>query len=180
MALTPFALANLQEDPEEALWQLARNVDGWGRVHTVARLAGTQNPAIKDWLLRDGYKNSIMYEYTAYICARTGDLVNVLATDEIDDELLDGAGEIIQTLIDGREGPAEGIDDYADGPTAVGRYLDHVLSSAPKLNHLVHVNAIRRFLQDGDADWSAEARIRWREDRGRLESTCTTFIERPE
>jgi hypothetical protein len=44
------AIANASDDHDEALWTLARNVTGWGRIHVVERLAGTANPGIKNWL----------------------------------------------------------------------------------------------------------------------------------
>jgi hypothetical protein len=40
-------------------------VAGWGRIQTVRRLAGTQDPQIKAWLLRHGFRNQIMDEYLA-------------------------------------------------------------------------------------------------------------------
>lgn len=172
------ALANTQPHAEGLLWELAKNVDDWGRVHIVERLGGTQDPEIRDWLLREGYKNSIMYEYTAFTCARAGELATALAADDIDRELFDGAGEIIQTLINGQGGPAEGIDDYVDGPAAVVRYLDHALRRDPGIPHLTYVSAIRRFLRDEEADWTSEARARWQDNRERLEAACTEFIER--
>src|SRR5262249_5598142 len=64
-----------------ALWALARNVTGWGRIHVVERLADTENPAVKDWLLREGYRNSVMYEYLAATCARAGGLLAALSAD---------------------------------------------------------------------------------------------------
>ncbi len=112
------AITNQEEDPERTLWQIARNVDGWGRIQTVERLAETTDPEIKAWLLRQGYENSIMYEYLAYTCATAGDLHGALAADEIDEALLIGAGDIIKTLIDGQGGPAAGIDDYEHGATS--------------------------------------------------------------
>ena len=66
------AITNSSEDHDEALWRLARNVTGWGRIHAVERLARTENPAIKDWLLREGFRNSVLYEYLAGTCARAG------------------------------------------------------------------------------------------------------------
>ena len=62
------AIANSSEDHDESLWTLARNVNGWGRIHVVERLARTENPAIKNWLLREGFRNSVMYEYLAATC----------------------------------------------------------------------------------------------------------------
>jgi hypothetical protein len=172
------ALANKQPDAEGVLWELAKNVDGWGRVHIVQRLGETQDPEIRDWMLREGYKNSIMYEYTAFTCARAGDLATALAADDIDRELFDGAGEIIHTLINGQGGPAEGIDDYVNGAAAVARYLDHALRRDPGISHLTYVSATRRFLRDEEADWTSEARARWQDSRERLQAACTEFIER--
>jgi hypothetical protein len=102
------AIANSSDDPDEALWTLARNVTGWGRIHVVERLARTENPTIKRRLLLEGYRNSIMYEYLAATCARGGGLKAALSEDHVDREVLKAAGEIIGALISG--GPAEDID----------------------------------------------------------------------
>jgi hypothetical protein len=48
------ALTNTMLDPELALWDLAKHVHGWGRIQLVGRLAGTENPNIKNWMLRGG------------------------------------------------------------------------------------------------------------------------------
>jgi len=48
------ALTRSQPDRDQALFDLARQVAGWGRIQTVRRLAGTQDPQIKAWLLRHG------------------------------------------------------------------------------------------------------------------------------
>ena len=42
------AVTNSSEDHDEALWRLARNATGWGRIHAVERLARMENPAVKD------------------------------------------------------------------------------------------------------------------------------------
>jgi hypothetical protein len=112
------ALGNSEEQPVRTLWELARNVQGWGRIQVVERLTGTTDPEIQAWLLREGYRNSILYEYTALTCASTGNLAGALRCPKPDDALLRGAGEILATLIRGREGPAEGIGEYEDGAEA--------------------------------------------------------------
>jgi hypothetical protein len=66
-------------------------------------LARTENPAVKDWLLREGFRNSVMYEYLAGSCARAGGLLAALSEDCMDRRLLTAAGEIIQALIVGAE-----------------------------------------------------------------------------
>ncbi len=40
-----------------------------------------------------------MYEYLAYTCATSGNLAQALSVEEVDDELLDSAGDIIEALI---------------------------------------------------------------------------------
>ena len=109
------ALARQSDDPERELWQLAQGVDGWGRIQIVERLAGTERPEIKAWLLRDGFRNAVMDEYTAYTAATTGDLVAALE-GPVDDELLAGAVGILRALLAG--GPAE---DIGTTPKARGR-----------------------------------------------------------
>jgi hypothetical protein len=127
-AFCAVALSNLSNDPEPSLWRLARNVNGWGRIHVVERLAQTENPEIKNWLLREGYRNSVMYEYLAYTCAVAGGLLSALSEDTVDRELLTSTGEILAALIAG--GPAENIDDYEDGALAVEMFLASIAAEA--------------------------------------------------
>jgi hypothetical protein len=143
------ALQNTQDDPENALWQLAQHVRGWGRIHILERLSETKDQYIKDWLLREGYQNEIMYEYTALICAQTGELHQALQQPEVDEELLQGAGAILSTLIDGRGGgPAEGIESYENGAVAIESYLEHLSNRDNDLAALVNIDKIERFLKD--------------------------------
>ena len=173
------ALSNLSDDPEPSLWTLARNVNGWGRIHVVERLAHTQNPEIKNWLLREGFRNSVMYEYLAYTCATAGGLLSALSRDTVDRELLTSAGEILAALIAG--GPAENIDDYEDGALAVEMFLGHMESSAATLDDFVHVHTTKQFLDDEDADWDSRAERGWTvERRNELRATCDRILNRPE
>jgi len=69
---------------------MAKHVTGWGRVHLVERLAKTEDAEIKEWLLREGFRNSVMYEYLAYIAATTGglnDALHQLIQDPLDREV---------------------------------------------------------------------------------------------
>lgn len=143
------ALQNTQNDPENALWQLAQHVRGWGRIHIIERLSETEDPYIKEWLIREGYQNEIMYEYTALICAQTGGLYQALQQSVVDDELLKGAGQILSTLITGSGGgPAEGIESFTDGARATESYLQHLIDRDNDLEALVNVDKIEQFLSD--------------------------------
>jgi hypothetical protein len=173
------ALANGSLKPEEDLWELAKNVDGWGRINTVERLATTENPEIKEWLLREGYKNSVMYEYLAYTCATAGNLKAALEREQVDDELLDAAGDIIEALIVG--GPAENIDHYDDGAVVADAFLQLMQSRAKTIKHFIAVNTIKNFLGEKDVDWAARSERGWTEERRKeLSEVCASIIERPQ
>jgi hypothetical protein len=172
------ALKNSCEDWETELWNLAKHVDGWGRIHIVERLAQTEDPEIKEWLLREGYKNSILYEYLAFPCAVGGGLLEALDRDDVDDEMLLSAAEIIQALIAG--GPAQNMDDYEDGAIVVQLFLNRMEEGRSALLELLAVNAIRGFLQDEDADWTARASRGWNsEKREELLRQCSEIIQQP-
>lgn len=86
------ALQHLVADPADALWEVARCANGWGKIEAVERLAPlvADRPDIRRWLLTDGCENAVMNEYLGYTCATAGGLRDALA-GAVDDALLDGA-----------------------------------------------------------------------------------------
>jgi hypothetical protein len=143
----------------------------------VERLADTDRAEIKDWILRDGFRNSIMDEYLAYTAATTADLAGALAGDGVDHELLAAAGDILSALIAG--GPAEDIDDYLDGAHTTRLYMDHMTTRAHTLDDLLHVGDIAGFL-DQDTDWDARELRGWTAQlRAGLRADCAAIIEQP-
>jgi hypothetical protein len=173
------ALCKLSPDSENVLWHLAQKVHGWGRVQVVERLDGTGNAAIRAWMLRDGFRNDIMDEYLAGICARTGKLHEALFANEIDQALLDGAAGLIKALLCGR--PADSIEDYPDGPIAIQEYLRHVTKTSPlSLEHLLCIERLRYFLSEA-AGWENRYSKGWISAmRDEMLSTCTRLLGRPD
>jgi hypothetical protein len=155
---------------ERNVFELAQHVDGWGRIQIVQRLADTTDPQIKKWMLREGYKNSIMYEYLAYTCAVAGGLRTELSKDAVDPELIDAAGDLIHALITG--GPAEDMNDYDDGARVAELYLRQLGPSPRKLQQLLVADALLRLL-DEKHDWSARAAKGWTTElRAKLREQC--------
>ena len=172
------ALTNGLDDPESELWALASAVDGWGRIHCVERLRDTTDPAIRAWILRGGFRNSIMYEYLAHIAATTGGLLEALQTSDPDRELLAAAGEILEALIAG--GPAEDIGDYDDGADAVEAYLGHMSKRAETLLDFQAIVAIRSFLARDDG-WEELGVKGWSATRREaFEARCDDLLNRDE
>jgi hypothetical protein len=155
------AIAGQAENPDLELWELAKGVNGWGRIYCVERLAGTTNTAIKAWLLRAGFRNSVMDEYIAHLAADTGDLVDELRQEHPDDALLAGAGGMLSAMANGAPGP--GMGGYAASCEAAELYLGHMAGRARTLDHLLAVIALHRYAGSGEGSehlagqgWSAE------------------------
>lgn len=121
------ALRRAVPDPEPELFRLAQRATGWGRIHAVKRLEGAADPAVGAWLLREGFRSGVMDEYLAHFAAVNGGLLEALeahgAQGEVDDALLDGAGDILSAMaFEG--GPAEELTDYPDAFAALERYVE--------------------------------------------------------
>ena len=173
------ALQNNAAEPELSLWALACLVKGWGRIHIVERLAETEDEQIKAWMLREGYRNDIMYEYTALICARTGELLSALRRPEPDEKLLRGAGAILAALIVGcGGGPFDGIEAYPDGAEATELYLTHLQSSAIDLQQFLHVGTIEQFLKEESTE-AKDPALGWLERRARILGLASAILSRP-
>jgi len=165
------AITHVAAEPEQALWNLAKSVHNWGRIQTVERLKDTQDPDIQAWMIREGFRNGVMDEYLACICARAGRLHQALKRQYIDEALLNGAADIIQALIAG--GPAEGIDDYAYAADASEAYVNCVWSRGNLgLKHFLAVAMLRWFLSLPDG-WDKRHNSGWTEPRRlKLQALC--------
>lgn len=147
------------EDAERELFDLAKHVNGWGRIQIVERFSETQDPEIKAWLLREGFRNSVMYEYLAHTAATAGGLLQELKASDPDEDLLKGAGEILKALTSG--GPAEDMDDYSEGAEATKLYLQHLDSRATELNDFLVAKALYEFAANTEADWDSRKANGW-------------------
>jgi hypothetical protein len=178
------AISNLSDDPDVSLWTLAKNVRGWGRIQVVERLAHTEKAEIKEWMLREGYRNSVMYGYLAYTCATAGEVLSALSEDTIDRDLLTSAGEILASLI--VSVVAHGIDDYEDGAIAIELYLGHLEPCAATLEDFWFAYQIKGFLDENYEDeeenkWEARAACGWTtERRDELGQICDRILSRPD
>ncbi len=175
------AIKRTSKTPELDLWKLAKNIHGWGRISIVEHLAETKNADIQQWMLRDGYKNTIMYEYLAYICATAGNLLYELQQHKVDDSLLLAAGDLIGALLQG--GPAQNIDDYSDGSEVVRLYVNHV--SQPDKNlyseQFLVLEAIRNFVSNEEDNREERAKKGWSEDlRNTITYKIAAILGRPE
>ncbi|MFF1838043.1 hypothetical protein ACFVXE_28120 [Streptomyces sp. NPDC058231] len=141
------ALQRSQPDGDLAVHALAQRVVGWGRIQAVRTLRDTTDPAIRSWLLCEGFRNTIMDEYLAHLAATTGDLHSALSHPHIDVMLLNGAGGILAAMADGQGGPAPGLADYSDAVPVLRRYADLVQTWTPTVAMLLDLISIAMFFR---------------------------------
>ncbi|MCK7553499.1 hypothetical protein MKQ70_00155 [Chitinophaga sedimenti] len=157
------AIIYLSPDPETDLWNLARQVDGWGRVQVVDRLALlAEDEAVKDWLVREGYRNSIMYEYLAYTCALHGELHEKLDVPAIDKQLFAAAGDLLEAMIMG--GPAEDINEYEFAAPAIENYVRHARTLADNVHDFYILHEIGNYIALETRDWKVLRNNGWTQD----------------
>jgi hypothetical protein len=125
---------------ERSLLRLAQRVDGWGRIQVVERLIDSRDPEVRGWLLREGFRNSVMDEYLAYTCAMGGELHVALGGAAADEALLRGASGILRALANG--GPAQDLADYPHAEVAVTSFLEHLEREGLDLERLSALDAL--------------------------------------
>ena len=91
----------------DKLFNLAKNVRGWGRIHAVEYLR-PETQEIRDWLLYEGADNDIIPQYSADVCLQKSG-----AESRLDSALsakeFEAIGELIQIALE--SGPRPGITD---------------------------------------------------------------------
>lgn len=155
------AVSNYQNG-NDLLFEIAKKVDGWGKIHTIERIEPTSDE-IREWILRKGCDNSVMDAYLGLECANKGDLINALRRDSVDNELFESISIIIDALLDER--PAEGISAYEHDEEALQRYLLFAEEHAVTLKHLWCILNLQ--------DWLEDAEIA---NRDKLQKMCDNII----
>lgn len=109
------------EDAAAAIFDAARHVRGWGRIHAVEHLR-CDDEKTRRWLLLEGWHNTVMEEYSACTCAEKCDLAARLRTGDLDAAEFDAAGELMPVLL--REGPVAPMEGLLEKDGLLACYLD--------------------------------------------------------
>jgi hypothetical protein len=158
------AIANLSDNAENDLWELAKKVDGWGKIQLVDRLSRPElSEPIKDWLIYEGYKNSIMYEYLAYTCAINGELHKKLEGDKIDHKLFKSASDIIEALI-AIGGPSEDITTYPFASQVIQDFIRHAKTQSTDISDFNTLHKIKDFLTELQNEIGKQEENGWNKD----------------
>lgn len=134
------------EDGNNEVFQLAKRIHGWGRVHAVERIK-PETDEIKRWLLLDGVHNNVMAAYSALECWVKSGAYDVLMTGPSKEEFV-GIRDIINGLLD--EGPAEGISQIDGREDILIRFLNVAKEFADSIEDYEAIRNIKIHYEDED------------------------------
>lgn len=119
---TIFALFIMRdwENPMQEIFETAKNVNGWGRIHAVERLE-PQNEEMEQWLFEEGWKNDVINAYSALECYNKSNYFNRLKKN-ISIEEYNVACNLMDALLD--EGPIAGITGIENKNELLNVFLD--------------------------------------------------------
>jgi hypothetical protein len=164
------AIAEIAPDRQQALYDMARKLNGWGRIEAVTKMVATSDPALRRWLLTEGFRNSVNPQYLAHQCASIADLAGALAdtgalqalpttqgSGKPDAALLVGASDLLQALI--KPGPALGLDSYSQAPQAVDAFLRLIQKRRDSVSIFLTAHALRDYAESHTT--AADAAAQW-------------------
>ncbi len=145
-------------DRNDEIWDLARKVHGWGRIHAAERLEPATD-AIRSWFLTDGVRNDVNHAYSALTCWRKGNAEETLKGSVTPDEFT-GIGVILAAMLD--DGPAEGITALKNADESILDYLRAAQRMPLTAEDYENIQKLRDCLQD-DREPESEIIVRCRE-----------------
>lgn len=135
------------EDAQGEIFELTKKVHGWGKIHAVGYL-DEANPAVRNWILKEGVKNTVLPAYLGRTCYRKADVESLLE-EELDGEEVSAVLRIIDAMLD--EGPVIGISALEDPADCLSKVLRHALKmEAPEAEDYLTVKKIADWLEDND------------------------------
>lgn len=128
---TLFAVLNMRrwEDGNNEIFELAKKVHGWGRIHAIEKLEPATDD-IKRWLLTEAVNNDVMPAYSALSCWEKSGAEQILMNHPSYEQFA-GIRNIMEGLLD--EGPVSGLSALENTDTV----LDAFLSEAMRLSDLL-------------------------------------------
>lgn len=104
---TIFSVFNMMtwENGNQEIFELAKKVHGWGRIHSVERL-NPETQEIKDWLLAEGIDNYVVRDYSALEVFEKVGIASLLKS-KVTDIQLDQIANVLDSMFE--EGPVRGI-----------------------------------------------------------------------
>jgi hypothetical protein len=148
------AIAELAPQRQQALYEMAQKLKGWGRIEAVTLMTATTDPNLRRWLLTEAFRNDVTPQYLAYQCATIGDLAEAM-TDRAnvsDVVFLTGVSDLIQSLI--KPGPSRDSQSYEQTPAVAIAYLQAVQGKKDSIGFLLTAQVLNEYA--AAAPWTAD------------------------
>ena len=135
------------ENSNNEIFEIAKKVRGWGRIHSIPYLEVTNNE-IKEWILEKGCHNEVVPSYTALTCAKKINLLEILNEENISNKRFNNISYLVAALLD--EGAATGISALENKEVLIEKYLEKAkdLSSSEDDYHTVMM--IKEYIEDSE------------------------------
>ena len=148
------AIAELAPQRQQALYEMAQKLNGWGRIEAVTLMTATPDPKLRRWLLTEGFRNDVTAQYLSYHCATIADFADEMSdpANATDMRFLAGVSDLIQSLI--RPGPSRDSETYAEIPTVAVAYLQDVQGKKDSIGFLLTAQVLNEYANT--APWTAE------------------------
>ena len=148
------AIAELAPQRQQALYEMAQKLNGWGRIEAVTLMTATPDPKLRRWLLTEGFRNDVTAQYLSYHCATIADFADEMSdpANATDMRFLAGVSDLIQSLI--RPGPSRDSQMYAEIPTVAVAYLQDVQGKKDSIGFLLTAQVLNEYANT--APWTAE------------------------
>jgi len=146
------ALASVTDDPVDEWLGMLVHVKGWGRTELAGLiLRNPQSEVVREQLVRGGLGVGNALEL-ADGCR----LDQILAHPEVDDDLLKGARDIIETLADSWDSPKD-LADYEYAGWAVENLLRHLAERPHSADDRRAVAALQTYLTSEESRYERES-----------------------
>ncbi len=141
------------EDGNACIFELARRVHGWGRIHALRDLQ-PETEEIRRWILEEGLDNRVMPDYSAAEVFDKSGAAQMLERELSYDDFC-ALSRLMESLLS--EGPVEGISAYDNAPEILSRYMDAAAELAEGTDDYRTVLNIRKWaLRKASADPAEE------------------------
>lgn len=110
------------EDANEDIFALAQRVNGWGRIHCV-NVMHPDTQEIRDWLLEEGWRNTVMAAYSAPQCFERSGAIDMLRIGQMSDEQFEDISQLLIVLIDEDGEPVPGLSALPDQEGIIDDFL---------------------------------------------------------
>ena len=135
------------ENANDEIFEIAKKVKGWGRIHSIPYLEVTNNE-IKEWILEEGCHNEVVPSYTALTCAEKINLLEILNEENISSKRFNDISYLVDALLD--EEPVIGISALENKEMLIEKYLEKAKYLSSSENDYRTVMMMKEYIEDSE------------------------------